>query len=167
MGVWQENLETMGAELFQRYRKRLMLPGIAMEIRRDYPGLSIVDVLVRVHAGRRIIQDGDDFRALQAIRSGGWQRMRREHEIRHRHVEGRRDRVSRILVTLGGVLFTAFCLLSLAGAGHWLLPALGVVLAAALAWRSCRATPGQGRVQGDKCATAKHRPNQHDAAASV
>jgi len=139
MAVWHENLETVGADLFQRYRKRLMLPGIGMEIRRDYPGLPIVDVLVRVQAGRRIIQDGDDFRALQAIRSGRWQRVCRERQIGHRRVEVRNDRVSRILVTLGGVLFSAFCLLSLlalpsAGTGHWLVTGLVVAMVAALVW---------------------------------
>jgi hypothetical protein len=148
MGVWQEDLETVGAELFQRYRKRMMLPGIATEIRRDYPGLSIADVLVRVHAARRIIRDGDDFRALQAIRSGDWQRIRQQHEIRRQTADVRRDGISRVLVTLGAVLFAGFCLLSLvalmsAGAGQWLVSASGLALAAVLLswWNRSRAKP--------------------------
>jgi hypothetical protein len=139
MADWQENLETMGAEIFQNYRKRLMQPGIAMEIRRAYPGLSMVDVLIRVHAGRRIIQDGDDFRALHAIRSGLWQQIRQEPEKRPVLAEGRRDQVSRLLVNLGGFLFAGFCLLSLLaavsdGPGGWLIAGIGLGFAVALVW---------------------------------
>ncbi len=130
MADWQENLETVGAEIFQTYRKRLMQPGIAMEIRRAYPGLSMVDVLIRVHAGRQIIQVGDDFCALQAIRSGRWQQTRQERENRPVVAEGRRDQVSRMLVNLGGLLFAGFCLLSLLaavsdGPGGWLIGGCG------------------------------------------
>lgn len=140
MSVWENNLEIVGAELFQRYRKHLMLPGIAMEIRRDYPGLSIVDVLIRVHAGRQIILDGDDFRALRAIRSGRWRQVLQEWETRRLDAGGRRDPVSRFLVTLGGILFTGFCLLSLlaslsGGPIEWLIAATGLAFALMLVWR--------------------------------
>ena len=124
MADWHEHLETVGAEIFQSYRKRLLQPGIAMEIRRAYPGLSMLDVLIRVHAGRRIIQDGDDFCALQAIRSGRWQQhFRQEREKRSVGEQGRRDQLSRLLVKLGGLLFAGFCVLSLLasvtdGSGH-------------------------------------------------
>jgi len=141
MTDWQENLETVGAEIFQTYRKRLMQPGIAMEIRRAYPGLSMVDVLIRVHAGRQIIQVGDDFCALQAIRSGRWQQTCQERENRPVVTEGRRDQVSRMLVNLGGLLFAGFCLLSLLaavsdGPGGWLIGGVGLgFVVALLRWR--------------------------------
>ena len=139
MADWQENLETVGAEIFQTYRKRLMQPGIAMEIRRAYPGLSMVDVLIRVHAGRQIIRVGDDFRALQAIRSGRWKQTRREHEKPPVVAGGRRDQVSRLLVNLGGFLFAGFCLLSLLaalpdGPGGWLIAGIGLGFVVALVW---------------------------------
>lgn len=110
---WQQSLEIIGAELFQRYRKRLMSAGISIEIWRDYPGLALVDVLVRVHAGRRIIQAGDDFVALQAIRSGRWQACSAGREQPYTASTDRPDRLSRILVRAGGLLFVAFCALSL------------------------------------------------------
>lgn len=139
MVIWQENLETVGAQIFQTYRKRLMLPGIAWEIRRDYPGLSIVDVLIRVHAGRKIIRGGHDFLALQLIRSGRWCQMRQVRENQRLGAGRRHDQVSRLLVTLGGLLFIGFCLLSLLasvsdGHGGWLIAGVGVGFAVALAW---------------------------------
>lgn len=110
---WRPHLETVGAEIFLRYRKRLLEPGIAWEIRRDYPGLGLIDVLVRVSAGRRIVRDGDDFLVLALVRSGRWRQMLRsagrEQAARPRRV----DRLSRQLVRLGGVLVAGFCLLSL------------------------------------------------------
>lgn len=124
--AWRRHLEIIGAELFQRYRKRLLSPGVVREIRRDYPGLSLPDVLVRVHAGRRLIEQGEDFRALAAIRSGDWQRhLERRVILRRSDPEAGRDRVSRALVKTGGGLFATFCLLSLAPA----LSAGAVILA--------------------------------------
>ena len=149
-----QNRAIVGAEIFQTYRKRLLLPGIAMEIRRDYPGLSILDVLVRVHAGRQIIRDGEDFRALQASRSGAWQQMPKEYENRRASAGGRRDRVSRLLVTLGGFLFAGFCLLSLlsvvsGGPGAWLIVGMGLgFVAALLCWRRLSGGEGAGLSSG-------------------
>lgn len=113
---WWPWLEIIGAELFQRYRKRLMSPGIALEIRRDYPGLSLPDIMLRVHAGRRILQDGDDFRALAAIRNGRWQCHLAAfgQSLADHRTAG--DRFSRWLVRLGGLLFVAFCTLPLIAA---------------------------------------------------
>lgn len=132
MSNWQKNLETVGVEIFQRYRKRLLLPGIALEIRDDYPGLSWLDALVRVHAGRQILRDGDDFLVLQAIHSGRWQRFRQHREAARPGEDRRSDRFSRCQVILGGVLFAGFCLLSLlaafaGGSAAW--PAVGPMLA--------------------------------------
>jgi hypothetical protein len=111
---WQDDLETVGADIFRRYRKRLMSPDIVMQIRRDYPGLGLLDILVRVHAGRRILREGQDFAALAAIRGGQWQQavgveMRRSV----RCTDWRRDPLSRALVMIGGGVFLSFCLLSL------------------------------------------------------
>lgn len=108
---WQRNLEVVGAEIFLRYRKRLLVSGIVWEIRSDYPGLSIPDVLFRVHAARTIIREGDDFRAMEAIRSGQWERIRQKWERQPLDSGARRDWVSRLLVSAGGVLFYGFCLL--------------------------------------------------------
>jgi hypothetical protein len=131
MTVWQKNLEIIGAELFQRYRKRLLAPGIVWVIRDDYPGLSFLDVMIRVHAGRRIIELGDDFRALRAIRSGNWQRVLWHKERRRPTAGERKDWLSRALVRLGGALFTGFCLLCILASlatgpgGGWLVLILG------------------------------------------
>lgn len=116
---WRGHLEIIGAELFQRYRKRLMSPGVVREMRRDYPGLSLPDVLLRVHAGQRLIEQGRDFQALAAIRGGDWQRYldsQAEAARRRGDPVGQGDRISRWLVKGGGVLFGGFCLLSLAPA---------------------------------------------------
>lgn len=110
---WRQSLEIIGAELFQRYRKRLMTPGIALEIRRDFPGLALPDILLRVHAGRRILQDGDDFRALAAIRSGRWRCHLAACERARVEQQTAGDRVSCWMVQLGGLLFIGFCALSL------------------------------------------------------
>lgn len=113
--TWHALLETIGSELFLRYRKRLMEPGISLEMRRDYPGLPLVDLLIRVHAGRRLIKNGDDFRALRAVRNGQWQRVLAAR-ARVPAVDGRRgDRLSEWLVRLGGLLAAGFCSLSLLG----------------------------------------------------
>lgn len=113
--AWSRRLEVVGSELFLRYRKRLLRPGIGLEIWRTYPGLSLPDVWLRVHMARQIIRDGDDLAALAAIRRGGW---RRERHPSHRSPRGlpRVDRASRLLVKIGGALFTLFCGLSLAAA---------------------------------------------------
>jgi hypothetical protein len=154
MADWQKNLETVGAEIFQTYRKRLLQPGIALEIRRAYPGLSMLDVLIRVHAGRQIIQDGDDFCALQAIRNGLWQQIRQEREERPLLAEGRRDQVSRLLVKVGGVLFAGFCMLSLLaalpdGPGAWLMAGMGLGgVVALLSWRIFPGGQGDGLSSG-------------------
>ena len=146
MSNWQMNLETVGAEIFQRYRKRLLLPGITMEIRQDYPGLSLPDVLIRVHAGRQIIRGGDDFRALELIRSGCWQRIQRQNRFPRGKADGPGDRLSRFLVVLGGALFAGFCLLSLlaswsGGAGVWAPAALVLAFAAGLIGRRALSRP--------------------------
>ncbi len=139
--TWSRRLEVVGNELFRRYRKRLLQPGISLEIWRDYPGLSLLDVWLRVHVARRIIRDGDDFAVLAAIHHGRWQRPgRRAGQAR---VGAQRvDHVSRLLVTVGGALFVLFCGLSLAVAvsggsgahGHGMFLALlsGVAVAAVL-----------------------------------
>jgi hypothetical protein len=148
---WQRHLEIIGAELFQRYRKRLMTPGIALEIWRDFPGLSLPDVMVRVYAGRRILEDGDDFRVLEAIRSGRWQRAAGARTKGDRGAHD--DRVSRWLVRTGGLLFGVFCaltLLSMPPVGVAVLPLLGLAAVAgagARGWRSRakgRCGPGSG-----------------------
>lgn len=141
---WQAHLEVIGATLFQRYRKRLMQPGITWEIHRDYPGLSLPDILIRVHAGRRILSEGQDFVALQAIRNGSWEPMA-GREVASCDMRMRRDRLSRLLVTLGGMLFGAYCLVSLAtsvsgGANPWVLSALGMGFGLALMVMRNRAT---------------------------
>lgn len=127
MANWQGNLEIIGAELFQRYRKRLMENGIMLEIWRDYPGLSLADLWVRVHAGRRLLQDGDDFVALQAIRDGSWDAYRRSHAARIAPKAARPDRMSPMLVNLGAVIFAVFCVLMLLGIGVS-IPGFAVVL---------------------------------------
>jgi len=140
-GDWWRSLEIIGAELFQRYRKRLMTPGIALEIRRDYPGLSLPDILLRVHAGRRILQDGDDFRALAAIRSGRWQCHLAACAQSRSDPRTAGDCLSRWLIRLGGLLFVVFCTLPLIAAlpggaadGAVLLSVFASVLAVWTGW---------------------------------
>ena len=111
--AWHVQLETIGSELFLRYRKRLMEPGISLEIRRDYPGLPLFDLLIRVHAGRQLIQNGDDFRALRALRSGQWQQMLHARKNPPATADGHCDRMSQLLVVFGGLLFAGFCSLSM------------------------------------------------------
>ena len=111
MTNWQDDLETVGVDIFLRYRKRLMAPDIVWQIRRDYPGLGLLDVLVRVYAGRRILREGQDFAALAAIHGGWWQQVSARPTARC--TDWRRDRLSRALVTVGGGVFLGFCLLSL------------------------------------------------------
>lgn len=110
--AWANHLEIVGAELFQRYRKRLMQPGILFEIRRDYPALSWPDLLVRVHAGRQIIRNGGDFEALAAIRSGTWRGLPCAGVPATPETPSD-DVLSRFLVQLGQGLFAGLCLLSL------------------------------------------------------
>lgn len=106
---WSRHLDVVGAELFRRYRKRLMQPGISWEIRADYPGLGWVDIWIRVHEARKIIRDGDDFAALAAIRRG-W---RASAAGAGNGNERRSDRVSRGLVLVGRAIVAGFLLLSL------------------------------------------------------
>lgn len=106
---WADRLDIVGSEIFLRYRKRLLTPGIAGEIRRDYPGLSLVDVLVRVHAARRIVEQGDDFAALMAIRRGEWRPTPSAHAVGGRQADARYDRLSRALVRIGKGMFVLFC----------------------------------------------------------
>ena len=140
---WQDYLEIVGAQLFLRYRKRLMSPGITWQILRDYPNASLIDVAVRVHAARQIMREGQDFRALSAIRSGQWaetvSRQAREGPRRRRT-----DSISRALVTLGGALFTAFFLLSLLVADGWILLLGSGLVLLLLGWRSRRAALSGG-----------------------
>ena len=138
MTNWQDDLETVGADIFLRYRKRLMSPDIVWQIRRDYPGLGLLDALVRVHAGRRILREGQDFTALATIRGGRWQQVL-EARRTARCTDRRHDRLSRVLVMIGGAVFLGFCLLSLtllsiAGLSTVLLLGLGVMLVLA---RTC------------------------------
>ena len=123
MHDWRDDLETVGAELFHRYRKRFLRPGILWEIRHDYPGLGWVDLWFRIHAARRLLHEGHDFAALQAIRSGHWRRRLAARQAAGTATERRLDPWSRRLVRLGGVLFLVFCLLlsSAAGLSPWLL----------------------------------------------
>lgn len=115
--AWQRNLEIIGAPLFLRYRKRLLVPGIMLEIRRAHPGLSWVDILVRVHAGRQIIHDRHAFDALEAIRTGQWQQDGRQPRGRdpRRAPVGRGGLSARLLVFSRG-LFVGFLSLYLAAA---------------------------------------------------
>ncbi len=114
MWTWQHNLEIAGADFFLRYRKRLMDPGITFDIWRHYPGWSPLDILVRVSAARRLLREGDEFRALQAIRDGRWQPVSGASAT---SADGgcvpRPDRVSAVLVVLGAGLFLAFCMTSM------------------------------------------------------
>lgn len=140
VGDWRSHLEIIGAALFLRYRKRLMSPGITLEIWREFPGLSLLDVLVRVHAGRKIIRDGDDLHAVQVIRSGHWQRHQDARAQRQRRgSQFADDRLSKALVNTGGVIFAGFCVLSLvagvaAEVGGWQAPAAGATLLGGSAW---------------------------------
>lgn len=150
---WRQSLEVIGAELFQRYRKRLMTPGIALQIRRDFPGLPLLDVMLRVHAGRRILQDGDDFRALAAIRSGRWQCHRAAPGQTRVEQWAVGDRVSRGLVRLGGLLFVGFCALSLiavvpgeAGGAALTWSVLAFVLGISVWWRRTSHGARRGRI---------------------
>ena len=140
---WHAQLETIGTELFLRYRKRLMEPGITLEIRAAYPGHSLVDLLIRVNAGRRLIREGADFRALQAIHDGQWAEIQWARARQGGEHAARGDGLSRFLVTLGGVLFAGLCGLSLLTVGSavaWLLPP---ALAMAIwAWLGRRRRPG-------------------------
>lgn len=152
---WFPLLETVGAELFLRYRKRWLEPDIGLEIRRDYPGQPIVDILLRVAAARRLVRAGWEFEALEAIRSGRWERHLNEREHNRRRTDAGQDRVSRGLVTLGGVGFAGFCALPVlsglaSGGAAWLV----VVVAtgcAALAWRMTqRVVRARGAHAGDR-----------------
>jgi hypothetical protein len=109
---WQDYLEIVGVELFLRYRKRLMSPGITLEILRDHPGASLIDIVIRVHAGRQLLREGHDFDALTAIRNGGWSPAGLG-AVEAAPPRRRRDRLSRSLVATGGLMFAGFCLLSL------------------------------------------------------
>jgi len=113
---WQQQLEIVGAEIFLRYRKRFLSPGIRAEIRRDYPGLSLPDVWLRVYAGRWVIREGAEFCALDMIRSGAWDKGMRARSSRPLGSGERQGIVSRIQVAIGGALFAAYCLLSMGAA---------------------------------------------------
>lgn len=107
---WAGWLDIVGSEIYVRYRKRMLRPGVVVEIRRDYPGLGLLDVLVRVYAARRILLARDDFAALAAIRAGDWRDGRvSQHRRSDRATDRRSDAGSRALVWLGGVLFVVFC----------------------------------------------------------
>lgn len=146
--AWHDQLETMGAELFLRYRKCLDEPGVLWRMHQDYPGLSWPDLLIRLRAGRQLIREGHAFAALQLIRDGRWAGLLAERRERLAHTAALRhagtDRLARWQVALGGLLFAVFCGLSLIAAdpgAHLALPALVLVamILAALAWRGRRA----------------------------
>jgi hypothetical protein len=109
---WHDQLEIIGAEIFLRYRKRLNEPGILWTMRSEQAGLSLADLWVRLRAGRRLLADGNDFLALQVIRSGEWPQLLRQRAA-ERAVDRRGDGVSRVLVTLGEGMVILFCLLML------------------------------------------------------
>lgn len=132
MMSWQDYLEIAGVELFLRYRKRLMSPGITLEILRDQPGASLLDVAVRVHAGRQLLREGHDFDALAAIRSGNWATAGPEPG-RAAQPQRRRDHLSRGMVAIGGLLFAGFCLLSLSDIAGGAVGLGAVVLAGVVA----------------------------------
>lgn len=145
---WHDQLETIGADLFLRYRKRLDEPGILWTMREEQPDLSILDLWVRLQAGRRLVAESNDFRALVMIRSGEWQRLLRHHRA-ERTGERRGDRVSRVLVMLGEALVMLFGLLILSAwlpADNWRWIAIALPLVAYLAWRVrwARAAPPPG-----------------------
>ena len=155
--AWSRRLEVVGSELFLRYRKRLLQPGIGLEIWRAYPGLSLPDVWLRVHAARQIIRAGDDFAALAAIRQGRWGRERHSSDRTQRGVP-RVDRASHLLVTIGGALFAMFCGLSLAAAGVqvlYLLIALPAAAGVTAVLRRVRAVAERRRPPA--AGTAAHR----------
>lgn len=146
---WQDYLEIVGAQLFLRYRKRLMSPGITWEILRDYPKASLIDVAVRVHAARQILREGQDFQALSAIRSGEWAGGVSK-ETQEGQPRRRTDPISRALVSLGGVLFAVFFLSSLLVADGWALVLGSGVLLLLLGWRSVGTGPSTGAVRAER-----------------
>ena len=137
---WHDQLETIGADLFLRYRKRLHEPGILWTMRAEHPGLSLPDLWFRLRAGRQLLAERNDFRALEAVRSGEWQRLLQQRRAR-RADDRRGDGTSRVLVRLGEVLAVVFGLLTLTAwlpldSGPW-----GIVGPAAivyLLWRRRR-----------------------------
>lgn len=138
MWTWQHNLEIAGADFFQRYRKRLMNPGITFDIWRDHPGWSLLDILVRVNAARRLLRDGHEFIALQTIRDGRWQPVAgRSRPPAEGGCDGGHDRVSPILVVFGACLFASFFMLSMWFAVSASAPgmlALGMLSAVGCGW---------------------------------
>ena len=107
---WHPQLETIGVELFLRYRKRLNEPGILFSMRRDYPGLSWLDLWVRLQAGRRLVDSGNDFSALRAVYAG--ERSPAASPVPSKQRETMRtDNLSRGLVALGELLMLTFSLL--------------------------------------------------------
>jgi hypothetical protein len=129
---WQQDLETVGADFFLRYRKRFFEPGILLTLRRENPGAPMLDLWLRLRAGRRLVEFGHGLEALAAIRRG--ERFDAPASS-PRAVPGgqRRDALSRALVRLGGLLSLAFAALTMTA---WLGPVtalLSLVAATAVA----------------------------------
>lgn len=145
---WRRYLEIIGPQLFLRYRKRLMQPGISWEVWRAYPGASLPDVWLRVHAGRQLIRNGDAFAALAWVRCA----RRSTDDITDGEVAGptgASDREGRASVRFGAAAFGLFCGLTLAGmlTGDAVWPALlgGAIGALTMLMVSARGGGKQGR----------------------
>lgn len=163
---WQDYLEIVGERIFLRYRKRLMQPGITLEILRDHPGASLIDAAIRVHAGRRLLRDGDDFRAMALIRSGVRPERAAAAPVAAVGRAGPADGLSRGLVILGGMIFALFCLLTLGDVMGVAGLLVGGVLAALLVFwrtryrllsrwrRTRRVAGGDDGLTGDGCRRA-------------
>lgn len=151
--TWPQRLDVVGSELFRRYRKRLREPGISWEIRRDYPGLALPDVWLRVHEARKIIRDGEDFAALTAIR-GGW---RPAAETQHPAPMRRRDSLSRALVAVGQLLFLLLLLVSLSSVTVHPAPTMPSLLLLAIAFAAVSA-----RLTGSVWYRRRRRVRLHD-----
>lgn len=130
-GCWRRDLETAGSAFFLRYRKRLFEPGILLTLWREYPGVPVLDLWLRLQAGRRVVAFGHGLEALAAIRRGErFAAAGPSPRVRRALLDGRRrDVVSRMLVSLGGLLSLAFAVLTMTA---WLGPA-GALLSLALA----------------------------------
>jgi hypothetical protein len=123
---WLGWLEIAGAEIFLRYRKRLKEPGILLVMRHAHPELSYPDLAVRLFAARQLVESGNELIALRSIRSGEFRQMiALSRGCRDEVVDGCGDRISALLVGVGGFLASCFVSLvmlatfGLDGPGAW------------------------------------------------